>query len=204
MEFNETQTMAINFTKMAKEKMGDKVKDFCISDVYDDVNNRAFSVEFTAYDYFPIRLNYERGRFGCCILYGERTVALSNSQQWWEEADFDVFFKELERELKLRIPDKFLKAHRWRWYERSTTKEKQTLRDTVMNEKYFREYILEETGRIKNFQNKLENNEVREDRIYSVKRKIDAIQFELLIARYSSGEDIEKLENDFANKYEID
>ena len=51
-----------------------------------------------------------------------------------------------------------------------------------MNEKYFREYILEETGRIKNFQNKLENNEVREDRIYSVKRKIDAIQFELLIA----------------------
>lgn len=66
-----------------------------------------------------------------------------------------------------------------------------------MNEKYFREYILEETGRIKNFQNKLENNEVREDRIYSVKRKIDAIQFELLIARYSSGEDIEKLENDF-------
>ncbi|HCJ75821.1 MAG TPA: hypothetical protein DHV88_05330, partial [Roseburia sp.] len=61
---------------------------------------------------------------------------------------------------------------------------KQTLRDTVMNEKYFREYILEETGRIKNFQNKLENNEVREDRIYSVKRKIDAIQFELLIARY--------------------
>lgn len=71
------------------------------------------------------------------------------------------------------------------------------MRDTVMNEKYFREYILEETGRIKNFQNKLENNEVREDRIYSVKRKIDAIQFELLIARYSSGEDIEKLENDF-------
>ena len=55
MEFNETQTMAINFTKMAKEKMGDKVKDFCILDVYDDANNRAFSVEFTAYDYFPIR-----------------------------------------------------------------------------------------------------------------------------------------------------
>jgi hypothetical protein len=31
-----------------------------------------------------------------------------------ELADFDVFFKELERELKLRIPDKFLKVHRWR------------------------------------------------------------------------------------------
>ena len=66
-----------------------------------------------------------------------------------------------------------------------------------MNEQYFAEYILEETERIRKFQNKLKNNEVREDRIYSVKRKIDAIQFELLIARYSAGEDIEKLENDF-------
>ena len=53
-----------------------------------------------------------------------------------------------------------------------------------MNEQYFAEYILEETERIRKFQNKLKNNEVREDRIYSVKRKIDAIQFELLIARY--------------------
>ena len=71
------------------------------------------------------------------------------------------------------------------------------MRDTVMNEQYFAEYILEETERIRKFQNKLENNEVRDDRIYSVKRKIDAIQFELLIARYSAGEDVEKLENDF-------
>ena len=66
-----------------------------------------------------------------------------------------------------------------------------------MNEQYFTEYILEETERIRKFQNKLKNNEVREDRIYSVKRKIDAIQFELLIARYFAGEDVEKLENDF-------
>lgn len=66
-----------------------------------------------------------------------------------------------------------------------------------MNEQYFTEYILEETERIRKFQNKLKSNEVREDRIYSVKRKIDAIQFELLIARYSAGEDVEKLENDF-------
>ena len=71
------------------------------------------------------------------------------------------------------------------------------MRDTVVNEQYFTEYILEETERIRKFQNKLKNDEVREDRIYSVKRKIDAIQFELLIARYSAGEEVEKLENDF-------
>ena len=66
MEFNETQTMAINFTKMAKEKMGDKVKDFCISDVYDDVNNRAFSVEFTAVSYTHLDV-YKRQDWVCPI-----------------------------------------------------------------------------------------------------------------------------------------
>ena len=113
MQLNDTQKMAIQFNKMAREKLEDRVKEFCVLDVYDDVNNRAFSVEFVAYDYFPIRCNYDKGRFGCCITYGNRTVALDNSQKWWNEANFDVFFEELKEELELRIPDKYLKAHGW-------------------------------------------------------------------------------------------
>lgn len=113
MQLNDTQKMAIQFNKMAREKFEDKIKGFCILDVYDDVNNRAFSVEFVAYDYFPIRLNYDKGRFGCCIAYGEKAIELNNSQQWWDEADFDVFFTELKEELELRIPDKFLKSRGW-------------------------------------------------------------------------------------------
>ena len=112
-KLNDTHQMAIRFNTIAREKMGDKVDKFCIFNVYDDVNHRAFSIDFEAYNYFAIRLNYDQGRFGCNIISGERMIALNNSQGWWDEADFDVFFKELQKELELRIPDEYLRAHGW-------------------------------------------------------------------------------------------
>ena len=112
-KLNDTHQMAIRFNTIAREKMGDKVDKFCIFNVYDDVNHRAFSIDFEAYNYFVIRLNYDQGRFGCNIISGERMIALNNSQGWWDEADFDVFFKELQKELELRIPDEYLRAHGW-------------------------------------------------------------------------------------------
>lgn len=45
------------------------------------------------------------------------------------------------------------------------------MRDVLMSEQYFSEYIQEETQRINKFMSKLQNNEVREDRIYSVKKR---------------------------------
>lgn len=110
---NETQRMALDFNKMARIKFQDRLEGFCILNVNDDVNNRAFSIEFIAYDYFLIRLNYEKGRFGCCIVLGNKTIELPNTQKWWDEANFDTFFKELKEELELRIPDKFLKSRGW-------------------------------------------------------------------------------------------
>ncbi len=113
MELSETNKMAVSFSRMAREKLEGKVSGFCIFNVNDDVNHREFSVDFIAYNYFPVRLNYEKGRFGCCISYGEKSISLENTQQWWDEADFDLFFKELQSELELRIPDKYLSAHGW-------------------------------------------------------------------------------------------
>ena len=112
-KLNDTHQMAIRFSTIAREKMGDKVDNFCIFNVNDDVNHRAFSIDFEAYNYFVIRLNYDQGRFGCNIISGERMIALNNSQGWWDEADFDVFFIELQKELELRIPAKYLRAHGW-------------------------------------------------------------------------------------------
>ena len=112
-KLNDTHQMAIRFNTIAREKMGDKVDKFCIFNVYDDVNHRAFSIDFEAYNYFVIRLNYDQGRFGCNIISGERMIALNNSQGWWDEADFDVFLIELQKELELRIPAKYLQAHGW-------------------------------------------------------------------------------------------
>ncbi len=113
MQLSDTSQMAIQFNTTAREKMGDKVDKFCIFNVNEDVNHRAFSIDFEAYNYFPIRLNYDKGRFGCNIIFCEKMIALNNSQEWWDEADFDVFFMELQKELELRIPDKYLQAHGW-------------------------------------------------------------------------------------------
>ena len=41
-------------------------------------------------------------------------VSLENSQKWFDEADMNIFLKELEQQLKLRIPDKFLDFYGWK------------------------------------------------------------------------------------------
>ena len=113
MQLNETDKMAMKFNRKAREKFGNRVTDFGIENVIDDPNHRAFSITFKAYNYFVIRLNYSKGRFGCCIDFGEYGISLDNSQKWWDPADFDVFLEELKQEIELRIPDKFLKAKGW-------------------------------------------------------------------------------------------
>lgn len=113
MQLNETENMAIKFNNEVRKTFGERVDDFCILDVVDDPNHRAFSVEFNAYDYYPIIFNYDMGRIGFNICYGVKRIGLKSSQKWWDEVDFDIFFKELKEELEIRIPDKFLKARGW-------------------------------------------------------------------------------------------
>ena len=48
MQLSDTSQMAIQFNTIAREKMGDKVDKFCIFNVNDDVNHRAFSIDFEA------------------------------------------------------------------------------------------------------------------------------------------------------------
>lgn len=113
MQLNETDKLALDFNKKVREIFGNKVTDFVIMDVIDDPNHRAFGVKFEAYNYFAIRMNYDKGRFGCCIITSEMGIALHNSQKWYDTANFDIFFKELKEEIELRIPDKFLIAKGW-------------------------------------------------------------------------------------------
>lgn len=71
------------------------------------------------------------------------------------------------------------------------------MRDKLMSEQYFSEYIQEEIDRINNFNIKLMNNKVKEDRIYSVMKKMDSIKFGIMVARYSSGEDLDKIKIEY-------
>lgn len=99
---------------MLIEKFKDKMENFEIFNVA-ETPYKTFSVRFKAYNYFIVLFNYDRGVIGCSIQYGERTfIGLENSQKWYEKADFDVFCKELQEQLELRIPDKFLEANGWK------------------------------------------------------------------------------------------
>jgi hypothetical protein len=115
LQLNETQKMASDFIDQMISKFGEKMKNFIIQDVTDNPNHRAFSITFEMYNYFNVILNYGRGHFGCAIINGDHHgVSLKNSQEWWDEADFNIFFKELEKEIELRIPEKYLKANGWK------------------------------------------------------------------------------------------
>ena len=114
MQLNETHEMAMNLNNNIKDYFGNRVGNFVIMNVNDDPNHREFTIEFLAYKYFYITLNYEKGRFGCGIQTGKHYISLDNSQKWYEKTDFNIFFKELKEELELRIPDKYLEAKGWK------------------------------------------------------------------------------------------
>ena len=113
MQLSETDKMALKFNNIVRKKWGDRVDNFVIENVIDDSNWRSFEITFEAYNYFHIKMSYDRGRFGWSIYSGKHIIGLRSSQEWFEEADFDVFFDEMKDEIESRIPDKFLKKHGW-------------------------------------------------------------------------------------------
>lgn len=51
-----------------------------------------------------------REDLGVVFKWERAFISLENSQKWWEEADISVFLEELQQEIELRIPEKFLEA----------------------------------------------------------------------------------------------
>jgi len=91
----------------------EKIEDFVVIEKTDQPYTM-FSMRFNMYQNFNVILNYDRGAFGCAIINGDFGIDLENSQQWYDKADMDIFCKELEQQLELRIPDKFLEYHGWK------------------------------------------------------------------------------------------
>jgi|SRR5690625_1140465 len=73
-----------------------------------------FNMQFTMYNYFNILLNYDRGAFGCVIINGNYGIGIDSSQKWYDTADIDIFLQELQQQIELRIPDKFLEYYGWK------------------------------------------------------------------------------------------
>lgn len=93
---------------------GDRVTALAISNVIDDRNHVEFSVLFEAYSFFPVIFNYDRGFFGFGIVYGDRAVGVEPlGGHWASFGEFRRVLEQLDEELRLRIPDKYLDAKGW-------------------------------------------------------------------------------------------
>lgn len=101
------------FIDMMMKYMDNRVRNFIVEDIYDDKNNRTFTVKYIAYNYFELKFNYDKGLINSYIRLGDRHINLNISQEWWEKTDLEQYIIELKNELELRIPDKYLKAKGW-------------------------------------------------------------------------------------------
>ena len=113
MQLNKADKMAINISEKFSDYFNDEIENISISETTDNPYIM-FTIQFTLYNYFNIIFNYNRGAFGCSIVQGDVGIKLKNSQKWYDKADMNVFFKELQQQLELRIPDKFLEYNGWK------------------------------------------------------------------------------------------
>lgn len=106
---NET---AKEIIRNAKLIFGDRINNITLSSVTDEPY-KMFSIKFTLYNYYIIAYNYDRGHFGCSILFGEDTVSLQSNIEWDDECNYEIYWKEIDKLVRLRIPDKYLKEYGW-------------------------------------------------------------------------------------------
>ena len=71
------------------------------------------------------------------------------------------------------------------------------IRDKIKDEAYFQTYLAEEENRLVKFQGKLDNNEIKEERILPVKEAMLGIKYQILAGKYSAGYDLNELRNEF-------
>ncbi len=77
------------------------------------------------------------------------------------------------------------------------------MRDFIKSKSYFDEFIIQDTGRVERFETKIKSGEVKEDRILPVKYKLIQIKTGIIIAKYSRGDSIELLRNEFESLIDL-
>ena len=113
MQYDNYEVVIYELETLLSNYFDDKISAFTI---YGQRNRPfvAFHMEFTLYNFYNIILNYERDSFGCAIIHSDKHgVSLPNSQKLYEKAELDIFVKELDEEIRLLIPDKFLQHYGW-------------------------------------------------------------------------------------------
>lgn len=110
MDKEELESLARKVMKQITECFGEKVNTVCVYPIEDESHEK-IKLEFTLYNYFVIEFQYDHGEISCGIMYGENKVTLPNNPKRYEKLDMNLFFTEMEKEIALRIPDKYLEAY---------------------------------------------------------------------------------------------
>ena len=77
------------------------------------------------------------------------------------------------------------------------------MRDSIKTKEYFDTFILEELEGIQMFQDSLDNGEIEQDRVESIKDDILLIQIGILIAKYSRGDSINEIKQEFESMLDL-
>ncbi len=112
MQKNNVQDIAREFIQTAKKHFNNKIEGIILYSVTDEPY-KMFSVKFCAYKFYTIVLNCERGHFGCSISNGNDAISLDNRIEWDDSCDLGEFWADIDKQIRLRIPDKFLEANSW-------------------------------------------------------------------------------------------
>lgn len=71
------------------------------------------------------------------------------------------------------------------------------LRDKIKDKVYFENYFNEENCSLEDYKKSLDNNEIREDRIFPVKKVMHDIKYNIMVAKYSAGYPLEEVKKDY-------
>ncbi|MBQ8166723.1 MAG: hypothetical protein IJZ96_06785 [Lachnospiraceae bacterium] len=112
MQRNSAHEIAKNIIRAAKELLGERINNITVYNITDEPY-KMFNIKCTLYNYFVLIFNYDRGHFGCNIVFGEDAVPIISSMEWDDGCDFKAYWDGINEEIRLRIPDKYLKAQGW-------------------------------------------------------------------------------------------
>lgn len=103
---------ALKICDAIKEFFKDKVTNVELVSEMINWSPDSFEIQFEAYNFFLVCFTFEMG-FGFSIKTGDLYIGLPNSQNDWNKINLNKMFSELQQELELRIPDKFLSNRGW-------------------------------------------------------------------------------------------
>ena len=116
MQLNETETMAVQTSRIIRNVFGDRMYGSGIYDVIDEQNHHTFKLKFRVYNFAGVKFQYENDFFEIYVFFnGDEGLLLSKENSRYSEiSDWDAYLKEIMAKIESYIPEKYLKAKGWR------------------------------------------------------------------------------------------